>query len=74
MPCRESPGHDRVALDATPQKAEHFPGASSSAVEQGTLNPLVVGSNPSWLTDHASSHELRLVPLLYWRFLIFRYW
>src|SRR5258708_9202071 len=24
--------------------------ASSSAVEQGTLNPLVVGSNPSWLT------------------------
>ncbi len=25
--------------------------ASSSAVEQGTLNPLVVGSNPSWLTE-----------------------
>src|SRR5207249_2551816 len=27
-----------------------FERASSSAVEQGTLNPLVVGSNPSWLT------------------------
>ena len=27
-----------------------FMWASSSAVEQGTLNPLVVGSNPSWLT------------------------
>ena len=28
----------------------HFDGASSSAVEQETLNLLVVGSNPSWLT------------------------
>ena len=28
----------------------HFGGASSSAVEQETLNLLVVGSNPSWLT------------------------
>ena len=32
--------------------------ASSSAVEQGTLNPLVVGSNPSWLTEE------RAVPAL----------
>ena len=37
--------------------------ASSSAVEQGTLNPLVVGSNPSWLTsvmcrDIGDSHTI----------------
>ena len=29
----------------------HFNGASSSAVEQGTLNPLAESSNLSWLTS-----------------------
>jgi hypothetical protein len=38
----------RVASSRTP--AYSLKRASSSAVEQGTLNPLVVGSNPSWLT------------------------
>lgn len=32
------------------RKTNKISRASSSAVEQGTLNPLVVGSNPSWLT------------------------
>ena len=32
------------------RKTNRISRASSSAVEQGTLNPLVVGSNPSWLT------------------------
>src|SRR5690242_8227472 len=35
--------------------------ASSSAVEQGTLNPLVVGSNPSWLTRALARGLARLL-------------
>ena len=38
------------SVDGAARPSVPFRGASSSAVEQETLNLLVVGSNPSWLT------------------------
>jgi hypothetical protein len=40
------------ATDSVLGESVYFVGAISSTVEQLTLNQLVGGSNPSWLTKH----------------------
>ena len=42
--------HMRLPRGTTARHRVELPGARSSAVEQGTFNPLVLGSNPSGLT------------------------
>jgi hypothetical protein len=49
---RKHPASEKNTRLTIMRKTNKISRASSSAVEQGTLNPLVVGSNPSWLTEN----------------------